>query len=698
MATAAKITDVEIPMIEEQVDTGLQQVLDSYRPTYTPGGEKKDSLADRFTLYPTRSLPDFDHAYAKGYEARDDFNPTRSVYAMVCDNNMGTRLPAAIELATLVNPHLTTMLGYGTVNCSHLGESRTVFFYERPRGQRLSELTKQGARLHEHKVVDFVLQPAMKALVAMNEKRISHGHIHPGNFFLSDTSQLGECLSAPCSTLSHYLYEPLERLMADPLGRGEATEKSDVYSLAILAYDLMYGLDKIKAFPKDVFIDRAINFGTYHVFANNREFSDMFQDFFRGILNENPAERWGLEQLQQWLGGKRFNMIAPSAPKEASRPIDFVTQQFFSRRMLANALHTHWRESLKEIRNLRIDRWVEMSLHRPELAEKLDRSMRIAGHGSTDAQMSEMLTRVITILDPTGPLRSHELSLRPDGVGPILANVMHHNGQELGQIYSFIENDFGNFWSEQADSNKTTDISNTVWRLQRARPYLKSKALGFGLERTLYELNLSLCCQSPLVKQYHVMTSMEMLKTLDALASKLGPETNLVDRHIAAFIACKIDMGKEIRNNDLSTVPILADNQELLMLKLLAKAQQKHTRLQLVGLCTWSAMRIEKLIDQIHNRIIRKRLKLQLKKYAQTGNLYEVLTAIINTDVTFHDQDGFAKAIALHQINQDRIDRLRNEDILDYRAKKAGGKMAMVISYTALVITSYITLSDMFGI
>ncbi len=697
MATAAKMTDIEPLMVEEQVDTGLQQVLDSYKAAFVPGGDK-DRLADRFTLFPSRQLPEFDHAYAKAFEAQDDFNTQRVAYGMVCDNNLPIRLLAAQDLATLVTPNLTTLLGIGTVNCSHLGESRTVLFFERPRGQRLSELVKQGARLHEHKVVDHVMQPAVKVLVAMREHKTSHGHIYPGNFFLSDTPQLGECLSAPCGTLSHYLYEPLERLMADPLGRGEATEKSDVYSLAILAYDLMYGLDKIKAMPKDVFIDRAINFGSYNVFAANREFSDMFQDFFRGTLNENPAERWGLEQLQQWLGGKRFNMIAPSAPKEASRPIEFVGQEFFSRRMLANALHTHWRESLKEIKNLRIDRWVEMSLHRPELAEKLDRSMRIAGHGSTDAQLNDMLTRVVSILDPTGPLRSRELSLRPDGIGPVLSDVLHHNGAELGQILQFIENDMGNFWSELTDSNKTSDMSVTVWRLQRTRPYLKSKALGFGLERTLYELNPTMCCQSPLVKAHHVMTSLEMLKTLDAMATKLGPETSLIDRHIAAFIASRIDMGKEIRINELSEIPTLAGNQELLMLKLLAKAQQKHARLQLIGLCTWAAMRVEKLIDQIHNRIIRKRLKLQLKKYAQTGNLFEIMTAIINTDVTFHDQDGFAKAIALHQINQDRIDRLKNEDILDYKAKKAGGKMAMVISWAALAITSYITLTNMFGL
>ena len=698
MAQYATFSDAEIPLIEEQVETGLQALLDSYRPTYVPGGEKKDDLNSRFTLYPARSLPEFDHGYAKAFEAYDDFNPNRSIYAMVCGNSMPLRQQALTELNTYVHPHLTTLLGWGTVNCSHLGEARTVLFLDRPRGTRLSETIKNQVRLHEHRVIDFVLQPALKALLAMREKKTSHGHIHPGNFFVSDTPQLGEAFSAPCGTQVHYLYEPLERLLADPLGRGDATEKSDVYALGILAYDLMYGLEKIKAIPKEAFIERVINLGSYHLFATNREFSDTFSDFFRGIFNENPAERWGLEQLSQWIGGKRFNMIAPSAPKEASRPIEFIGQEFFSRRMLAYTLRTHWREALKDIKAMRVDRWCEMSLHRPELGEKLDRSMRIAGNASTDAQMNDMLTRVISILDPTGPLNSHALSLRPDAIGPVLADIMHHNGAELPQILSFIENDFGNFWSEQADINKSAEMSAAIFRLQRARPYLKSQAVGFGLERTLYELNPSMCCQSPLLKPYHVTTSLDALKTLDALASSLGYETSLVDRDIAAFIAAKIDMGKEIRLYDLASVPALADNQELIMLKLMAKAQQKHARLQLVGLCTWAAMRVEKLIDTIHNRIIRKRLKMQLKKLAQTGNLYEVITAIINVDVSFHDNDGFAKAIALHQINHDRMERLNNKDILAYKAKRAGGKMAMVISYLALAITSYITLTNMAGI
>lgn len=697
MAQAAAQLE-EIPMIEEQVDTGLKELLDTYRAPFVPGGDPKDMLSERFTLYPTRPLPEFSHAYAQAYEAYDDFNKTRSVYAMVCDNNMPTRAYPIHELTAVAHANMCTLLGAGTVNCSHLNEARTVLFIERPRGNSLLELVKKQQRLHEHKIIDMVLNPAIKALTTMREKKICHGHIHPGNFYLSDTPQLGECFSAPCSTMNHYLYEPFERLLADPLGRGEATEKSDTYALAILAYELMYGLDKIKAIPRDVFIQQVMNFGSYHVFCSKRELSDTFTDFFRGILNDNPGERWGLDQLNAWIGGKRFNVIAPVASKEAVRPITFMNEEYHSRRTLACAFHKNWREALKDIKEMRVERWCETSLHRPELSDQVDRVIRIVSSKATDVQQGEMLSRVLSILDPVAPLRTQALALRPDAMGQYLADMMHHNVPEISQLVALIEGDFGNFWAEQAEANKSTSISNAVWRQQRARPYLRNKALGFGLKRVLYELNPSLCCQSPLVKQYHVTSALELLKTLDAIAPMVASDATLVDRDIAAFIASKIDMSKVVRLTELASVPSLAFSEELVMLKLLAKAQQKHHKLQLLGLCAWAAMRVEKELDNIHNRVLRKRLKLRLKKLAQSGNLFEVLTAIINNDVIHRDLNDFTKAIALYELNTDRMDRLNNEDILVFKSKRMGGKMAMIISHFALFLTIYFTLAEMYGI
>jgi hypothetical protein len=689
----------DIPLIEEQVETGLKALLDAYRSPHNPAGDKKDDLLKRFTLLPSKPLPEFDNQFAKAYAATDDFNTSRTIYAMVCENNLPYRHTAINAMLGVATPHVVSLLGAGTVNCSHLNESRYVLFIEKPQGVRLSEAMRTQPRLHEHKIIDYVLWPVVRGLLALREKKISHGNLFPGSIFIGgENAQLGDCYSMPCGTMAHYLYEPVERLMCDPLGHGEANEKSDVYAMGVLAYELMYGLDRMKSIAKEDYIKLAINISPYQIFASGRDLSDKFQDFFRGVLNDSPSDRWSLDQVVQWLGGKHFNMIAPAPPKEAARPFAFGGEQFLNRRLLAHAFQRNWREAVKDIKTMKLERWCETSLHRPEMGEKVERALRIAGEASTEKHVSDMMTRIIAILDPIGPLRSMSLSVRPDALGLMIADCLTSNNQaELGQLLNMVETDVSNYWSEGAEANKSAEMSASIFKLQRMRPYLKSRAFGFGIERVLYDLNPSMPCQSDLLRSYHITTAAEALKALDSMAHHLAPDSGFMDRHLAAFVASRLDITKEIRLEDLVTIPKLAHNEELIVMKILARVQQKNEKLELVGLCTWAAMRIEKMIDEIHNRVFRKRLKLQLKKLASTGNLNDVLGIIVNRDVATRDYEGFAQAIALHQINWKKIERFENPNLIDYRAREMGGKMATMVSYMVLTVTSYIVVSNMLG-
>lgn len=691
----ARIEAEDIPLIEEQIDTGLADLLDNYRANYVPGGDRKDELAKRFTFYPSRPIPEFDHGFAKAYQANDEFNSGRAIYAMVMDNGLPYRQQAINEMIGFNHANLPTLLGAGTVNCSHLGEARQVLFVEKPAGTRLSEAMKNQPVLHEHKVIDFVLLPVVKALVAMREKKVSHGNICPATIFIGEAPCLSESYSMPCGTLAHPISQPLELMMADALGRGEASEKADVYALGILAMEMLYGLERYKALPREEFTRLLLERGSYYTFATGRDFSDLFQDFFRGVFNDNPLERWSLDQLAQWLGGKRFNMIAPPPPKEAPRPFNFAGHNYVNPRLLAHALHRQWREAVKDIKTLKLDRWCETSLHRPEIAERVERALRIAGEASNEKHVIDMMSRIIAILDPIGPLRAMSVATRPDGLGMMLAEYMRQDSpMELNQLLCFLETDIINYWSDLSEYGRTQDHSQLLLKLQRVRQFLKNRSLGFGIERALYDLNPSLPCQSDLLRQYHITNIADALKTLDALAHNLAPDTSFLDRHLTAFIASKLDMGKDIKLHDLVTIPALSKNGELIALKLLAKAQQKQDRMPLVGLSTWAAMRIEKMIDEIHNRVVRRKLKLQLKKLAATGNINDVLAAIVNRDIAMQDYDGFAHAIALHQINHNKIERFKNPRLIDYYAKTMGGRIAATISYVILAITSYVVMSD----
>lgn len=702
MANPAVRTADTASMIEEQVDTGLRALLDGYRPAYNPIGDKKDDLLKRFTLFPNQRLPDFDHPFAKAFAATDEFNTSRQMYAMVCENNIPYRHQAIQSVLGATSPHITSLLGAGVVHCSHLSESRYVLFMEKPAGVRLSELMKTQPRLHEHKIIDFVLQPVVRGLLALREKQLSHGNICPASLFIgAEQSVLAECYSLPCGTMQHYLYKPMERQMCDPLGYGEASEQTDVYALGIMAYELLYGLDRFRNIEQDDFIKLAMNLTTYQLFANNREFSDAFQDFFRGTMNDNPSERWGIDQVMQWLGGKRFNMIAPVPPKEAARPFTFGGENFFSRRLLAHAFHRNWREATKDIKHMKLERWCETSLHRPEMAERIERALRIAGEASTERHVSDMMTRIIAILDPTGPLRSLSLSLRPDAIGLILASLMDQTDQpEFAQIINMVDTDVSSFWLELSEANRSTEMSQTLWKLQRDRAFIKNTNPGFGIERLLYDMNPSLPCQSNILKQYHITTVIDALHTLDAIATHLAPDTSFMDRHLAAFIASRIDMGKDVKMHDFAAMPSLMNNQELRVLKILARAQQKADKkdnLELVGLCAWAGMRLEKMIDEIHNRVLRKRLKLQLRKLASTGNLNDLLNAVLNREIATRDYEGFTRAIALHEINHKRIEKLENQRLLDHMAAELGGRMSTMISYVILVLTAYFVISGMLG-
>lgn len=684
-------------LIEEQVDTGLDVLLESYRPAYPLGTERKDELNKHLTLYPSRPLPQLSHAYAQAFEAQDSHNPQRAIYAMMLDNTLPYRMWAMDQMTGYNTPFAATLIGYGTVNCSNVGESRMVLFIERPSGSSLAEIIRAQGKLHEHRVVDHVLQPAVKALIALRDRKTSHGHIRPENFFLGEAPMLGEFFSAPCGSLTHYLYEPPERAGASPLGRGEANEKSDCYALGVLAYELIYGLDRFKQVPREDFTSLTLEIGTYNTFANNREFSDMYSDFFRGVLADNPNERWGLDQLSQWLGGKRFNMIAPNAPKEASRAFELHGKQIFSRRLLADVFQRNWRDTIKDIHTLRLDRWAEMSLHRPEMAERIERALRLAGNASTERQINDMMTRILSILDPTGPIRTVSFAVRPDGIGTMLASLIQENNPtELNHLLSFIETDVSNYWSELDSFNKAQD-QQTLWKLQRVRPYLKMRAFGFGLERVLYDLNPSMPCQSDLLRQYHINNAQDALKALDAMAKNIAPDTSFMDRHLAAFLASKMDMGKEIRLLDIATIPALADNAELIVMKIIAKVQQKHDRLALVGLTTWAAMRLEKMIDEIHNRHIRRELKLQLKKLASTGMMNDVLSAVVNRDIALRDHEGFARAIAMHQINHAKIERFQNPRLIDRNANDLGGRLSATISGCVAFLVFAYTLVNLIG-
>lgn len=689
----------ELAMLEEHIDSGLSSLLDSHEPSYRFDALPTDVIPDRFALHFSRPLPALDSGGARAYEASCLFANDRAVYGLVLDAKTPHNTPMISVLSGIAHPHILTPIDAAAIKISQLNEVRMVIFFDRPKGATLADIIASGQTFGEKHIIHNILTPICDALIMLREHGISHGRIHPRHIYIDERVVLGECVSEPQGLSQELIYEPIERALANPVARGFATPKSDVYSLAILTYELMFGASRLREADGALYIKSILEMGAYHLLTASKDLSDDIADFFRGALCEDMQERWGLEQVRNWLGGKRYNLIHPSLPTESSRPFTFADADYYNARAVANAIARNWARAGKDIRQAKLDRWLAVSAHKNDKAERVERIIRsTGGDRSTNPKLNnEMSARLIIALDPNGPIRHEKIAMNIDGIGALAAQLLRHNHtQELAQLIEVVEFDLPNYSGDNATVEKSGIISDILWKFQTIRMYIKQKDLGFGFERLLYSINPHLPCQSDLLLAHHVTDIEHALRVLDSLAIINARDTSLLDRHLCGFLAANINLSKEIKFTHLAKMPKLRDNPELKALKIISMAQEKVGNLKLVGLATWAAMRVEKQIEQIHNRKTRNKLKEKLKNAASSGMINQTLNALTESDMTREDHAGFSKAAAVYDRNRNRIESLSNPKMVEKMSKDMGGRISVFLAYFVLCVTVYILIDEFY--
>ncbi|MBN66238.1 MAG: hypothetical protein CMM94_01550, partial [Rickettsiales bacterium] len=678
--------------IEEQVPTGLEEMLEQYEPAQRLE-DTYDTLHERYIIHVGEALPHLNSGTAKAYKATDQQQTDRVAYALIVPHSIPYRADTANALTNVDHPNMVALYDKGPVRLSNMGEACMCFIFQQPVGQQLSQIIQKGP-MHEHEAVDKYLLPLAEALAFLREKGVVHGTLNPQNIFVGDKIMLGECISEPCGYSQPFIYEPIERALCEPMGKGVGDRKADAYAFGVIGYELIYGLDTLRSMPQDKYLRTLMDHGSYHLFSHKREFSELFDDLFRGTLVENNPERWNTEQIAQWAHGKRFNLIHPAAPRESSRPVTVDEKDYFNRRALANGIQKNWRQAGKHLRASKLGRWLEMSTRDNDAAEMVGRMIDTISLTDTKI-ISETLGRIIAVLDPYGPMRYRDIACHVDGLGPLVAHYYKEGRhEELQHIITMIQNDLPSFWVERSEEPRSPEINDALWHLQKVRPTLNLKSLGFGMERLLYELNPELPCQSDLVKAYYVQDIPTLLTTLDALAPRLAKSHPLIDRHIAAFITTRLKTAKEIKVREIEALSSLRGNQELVCMKIMAHAQDKQKKASLPGLAAWVGLRVADLADRIHNRRIRKKIRMQLKAAASLGHIASVLATLLKREVADTDEHGFNRAAQLYRYNDQKINLMKSPKTIDQMANDLGARMAVFMAYTILGVTFFVLVNQ----
>ena len=102
------------------------------------------------------------------------------------------------------------------------------------------------------------------------------------------------------------------------------------------------------------------------------------------------------------------------------------------------------------------------------------------------AQEGAALSRVITILDPQGPLRYRDIQVQPDSLPSLLLHLIQNGDMHHRTLFQdMLRSDLPASWIDIQPAKPHTVNPKLGWDISVARHLIHFQTLGFGIERLL---------------------------------------------------------------------------------------------------------------------------------------------------------------------------------------------------------------------
>jgi eukaryotic-like serine/threonine-protein kinase len=618
--------------------------------------------------------------------------PDESFVALVSDPALPPRHDLIEKLATAQLTNVMTPVGWGFVDLPGLPPSSWATVFERPRGARLvSAITEAITPLSADDVMRKVLPPLVATLRAFADARMTHRAIRPSNLFHQGEARqlmLGDAVSAPPGVAQPLAYETIEGGMAQPHCRGAGTSADDLYALGVTVVFLLMGKDATVAVDPNVLMRTKIDRGSFMAIVGNARLPPESSELIRGLLNDDVRERWTIEDVENWLQGRRLKPRQQTASSViATRPFDFAGRTCYTARAVADAFAKDPSAAARAIRSSEFEIWLQRSLADEKRSQAVT-SVRsdLSDSRSNLAQDLRLTARTCIALDPAAPIRYGDFAVAIDTFNYALAGAFNGRGS-LQTIGEMLTARLPQLWIAFQSSGLPPHLMalTTAKPFEMLRRFAEDPRAGFGLERVLYELNPAMHCLSPVIQAERVCKVSELLTALEAAAARGTLGEGFIDRHIAAFVAthsrhlgreCFDFLGGSPRQRVLGTIGILAH------------LQGAHGPVTVPALGKLIAGQATSLVDMFHSRQRRVRVRTEIAKLAEKGALSDLFWLLNGSSEPPRDAHDFAVAQQEYAaIEKALAHSHRSEASRPARAVEVGGRGGVVTaSFVATAI------------
>ena len=653
---------------------------------------------NRYDVHPDSPMEALDSPPAVAFKATHRRDSARQLCAYICDPKAPPRLEIISSLHRVDHPNLLRVVDWDVIDWPPEGRRCPVVISDRPPGPRVfASLQATRQPMMEETVVRLFIKPVAEVLTEMHELGLYHRKIRPDNLFFTDESEraivLGECYTTPPGQVQPAVFETMECGLANPAGRGEGGAENDLYALGVTALSLLFGHVPLIDMDDDAVMRRRLTVGSYAAAVRNQRVSLSMMEALRGLMNDDPQERWTMAELDLWLNGRRLSPKQQMMPTKAARAFRFAGGDYHMARELAYAMHRHWDAAAEPIRDGTLDTWLRRGLSDEHRIE----AVNDAKAGTSEDAASEtdrLIARVIIALDPDGPIRLRDFSATIEGVGSLIAANLHESGTRQS-FANVIDMGLGQFWLEQQRKVDPHQI-RYLTRLDKSKAMLHQQGVGFGIERVAYELNSGLPCLSPMFERDYVAAVDHVLPALERVLENAGSDEDrsgrLIDNHVAAFVATNSKRvgGNELRDLDRD---MMTPDARLAQIGVLAALQESVNRNSEFKTLSAEAARIlEPAVERFQSRERQRRIRDKLGRAADTGRLQAVLDIVDDNRELRDDRTQFDRAKARYaQSVRDTIAVKRDMKNRKALAEEVGGQMSSVLSALGATVTAIAT-------
>jgi hypothetical protein len=656
-------------------------------------------LHGRFAIDPNAPLAEFTTPSARAFAAVDLRYPSRHLFALICEPDLPVRAAAREQCGQTVIPGLMQITDHGIIDWPPRKGRCEAIVYPRPRGGALGAGYGHGGRsVSEYAISRRIVPPIAKAFRALDALALAHRAIRLDNMFFIDNSRdelvLGDCLAAPAGFNQPVLFEPIERALASPGGRGEGRVTDDLYALGVCLAILLIGDNPVAGQPDETVLMARMERGSYSVLCERQRIPLAMIEPLRGLLCDDAPNRWDLDELERWLKGQRLSRSRPPSPLRPSSAFVFGGQQHWSLRTLAHAFGVDVSAAATVTREGHLENWLRLRAKSDALANAVVHEVALASNrkgaaGSDDA----FVARLAMVLDPSAPISYRALRFMPDGLGPALALAWLKDGdaQSAGEVLAL---DLAGQWLA-ARAKSAPEFGPLRKDYARLCAFVDNRAAGYGLERCLYETNPGLPCQSPLIKNAHVVSLEMLLPALEEAASSADRDSLPMDRHLAAFVAARWEQGAQPHLGALADPR--PESAIVGTIGIFAALQRRYALASLPRLSQWIGGMLNVVAATYHNRVTRAELERDLQEICRQGRFPELYSLVTDGDRREADAREFADSMAEFAAIAAEINALESTDPeTDAHIREGGQRVAATLSVlgsglaASIVVVSYL--------